>query len=81
MTTKERYSEKKVSLITVVVNSDLSPLLIDALKEIGLLHINTTPGRGIVLREEKGIRSLFEKKQSLIEKQIVIISFLMASGK
>ena len=49
----EKDTVRKVSFITVVVNKDLSFPLIDALKEIGLSYINTSPGRRIFLREEK----------------------------
>lgn len=74
----EKDTGRKVSLITVVVNTDLSFPLIDALKEIGLLYINTSPGRRIFLNKETGILKLLARKQSLFEDQIVIISFLIA---
>jgi len=74
----KRDSGKEVALVTVVVGKELSAPLIDALKEIGLMYINTSPGRRIFLREEAGIMRLFAKKQSLFEDQIVIISFLLS---
>jgi hypothetical protein len=78
MTTGKRDSGKEVALVTVVVGKELSAPLIDALKESGLMYINTSPGRRIFLREEAGIMRLFAKKQSLFEDQIVIISFLIS---
>jgi nitrogen regulatory protein PII len=68
---------KKLSLLTVVISKELATVLIDILKNIGMQHLNITPGRRIFLKQRKGMLKIFGE-QSLIDEPVVYISFLLA---
>lgn len=70
-------SNKKVIQIIFIAGREITDMLIDSLKSIGIRSINIEAGRRLLLEHAKGLKKIFSNGKSIVDDPVNIVSFLI----